>query len=133
VFLHRLASPRRITTIEKIFAQYGTLAIVIPALCPPPTPFKSFVATAGALQFPVKRFLILVTLARSVRYLGMSLLAVLYGKRVEAFIKEHSVLVALIIIVVVSIAFFLYRFLESRIEAKSAEATPATKDGRQCA
>jgi len=29
----------------------------VPALLPPPMPFQDFVATAGALQFPRRRFL----------------------------------------------------------------------------
>ncbi|MBI3949890.1 MAG: VTT domain-containing protein [Acidobacteria bacterium] len=130
VFLHRWFSSRRVMTIERVFAQYGSLALIIPALLPPPTPFKSFVATAGALQFPVRRFILTVALARSVRYFGMGLLAVFYGEQVEWFITEHSVMVALIIIVVVSIVFFLYRMFEARLEVEDPEL--AAKNGRQC-
>ncbi len=133
VFLHRWFSPRRVKTIEKVFAQYGSLAIIIPALLPPPTPFKTFVATAGALQFPISRFIFTVTLARSVRYFGMGVLAVFYGEQVEAFIKQHSLMVGLIIIAVVVVAFFGYRIFEARIEAQGEESEVVTKNGRQCA
>jgi membrane protein YqaA with SNARE-associated domain len=126
VFLHRWFSPPRVKTIEKVFAQYGSLAIIIPALCPPPTPFKSFVATAGALQFPIRQFILTVALARAVRYFAMGLLAVFFGEQVETFIKEHSLMVALIIVVVVIVAFVAYRLFEARIEANSTTSGSET-------
>lgn len=126
VFLHRWFSASRVKTIEKVFAQYGSLAIIIPALCPPPTPFKSFVATAGALQFPLRQFVMTVALARAVRYFAMGLLALFFGEQVETFIKEHSLLVVLIIVVVVVIAFVAYRLFEARIEASSTASGPST-------
>jgi len=133
VFLHRWFSSRRVKTIERVFSQYGSIAIMIPALLPPPTPFKSFVATAGALQFPMRRFLFTVTLARSVRYFGMGLLAVFYGEQVEAFIREHVTMVALIIVAVVVSFFFIYRLLEARLEVRDAEVSSSGEGDRRCA
>lgn len=133
VFLHRWVSSRRVLTIERVFARYGILAIAIPALCPPPTPFKSFVACAGALQFPTTRFVIIVAVARALRYFSMAILAVFYGERVGAFITQHTLMVALIVIGVVTITFLLYRAIEARLEAKRLDAAPVTKNERQCA
>jgi membrane protein YqaA with SNARE-associated domain len=135
-FLHRISSANRVRAIETIYARYGSLAIIIPALCPPPTPFKIFIATAGALQFPPKRFIATVVLARSVRYFSEAILAVFYGEQVEQFIREHALLVALIIILIVTVAFFVYRFIESRLLASVEsvdKATQAGKDERVCA
>jgi len=132
VFLHRWFSARRVKTIEMAFARYGSLALIIPALWPPPLPFKTFVATAGVLQFPLRRFLFTITLARAVRYYGEALLAVLYGKEVEAFLVQHSLMLALIIVAVVTIAFFVHRLIETRLEAKSVGSAPA-KNGSICA
>lgn len=131
VFLHRWFSSRRIKPIEAAFARYGSLALIIPALWPPPLPFKTFVATAGVLQFPLKRFLVTIAVARAVRYYGEALLALRYGKDVEAFIVQHSLMVALIIVVVVTIAFFVYRIVEARLEAKQVGSAPA-KNGTLC-
>jgi membrane protein YqaA with SNARE-associated domain len=132
-FLHRWFPSQRVKSIEKLFAQYGSLVLIIPALCPPPTPFKIFVASAGALQFPVKRFLLTIFLARSVRYYAAGILAVVYGKKVEVFIKEHTLLVVGVVAVVVLIAFFVSRLLEARLRMQATDPPHAPKDEKLCA
>jgi membrane protein YqaA with SNARE-associated domain len=135
-FLHRWFSAHRIEAVEKIYAKYGALTIIIPALCPPPTPFKIFIATAGALQFPPKQFILTVVFARSVRYYGEALLALLYGEQVEQFLREHALMVAAIIMAIVLVAFFIIRLVESQLVARyrhQKEVTSVRKDGRACA
>src|SRR5437868_14120585 len=66
--LHRRFKLEHVQRVEQAYAQFGILALAIPALLPPPMPFKIFVATAGALQFPRRRFLITILVARSIRY-----------------------------------------------------------------
>ena len=63
--LHRRFRLQHVQKVEQAYARFGILALAIPALLPPPMPFKIFVATAGALQFPRRRFLITILLARS--------------------------------------------------------------------
>jgi len=62
----------------------------VPALLPPPMPFKIFVATAGALEYPRWRFMLTIMIARSVRYFVEGTLAVFYGERVLVFMKENG-------------------------------------------
>jgi membrane protein DedA with SNARE-associated domain len=57
---------------------------------PPPMPFKIFVATAGALEYPRWRFMLTVMIARSVRYIIEGTLAVFYGERVLVFMKDNG-------------------------------------------
>src|SRR6478672_12148395 len=83
--LRRRFKRENIERVERAYARYGFLAIAIPALLPPPMPFKIFVATAGTLQYPRWKFLITVMLARSFRYYLEGILAVFYGRRVLAF------------------------------------------------
>ena len=63
--LHRRFREDRVQRVEQAYARFGILALAIPALLPPPLPFKIFVATAGALQFPRRRFLLTILIARS--------------------------------------------------------------------
>src|SRR2546427_1806224 len=49
--LYRRFNPEHIQRVERAYARFGILALAVPALLPPPMPFKIFVATAGALQF----------------------------------------------------------------------------------
>src|SRR5215510_767974 len=53
--LHRRFRIDRVQKVERAYARFGILALAVPALLPPPLPFKIFVATAGALLFPRRR------------------------------------------------------------------------------
>ncbi|HZE71238.1 MAG TPA: VTT domain-containing protein [Pyrinomonadaceae bacterium] len=82
-----------IQRVEKAYARFGFLAIAIPAVLPPPLPFKIFVATAGTLEYPRWKFLLTVMLARSVRYYVEGILAVFYGRRVLLFFKDNGLVI----------------------------------------
>jgi membrane protein DedA with SNARE-associated domain len=103
------------------------LALAIPALLPPPLPFKIFVATAGALQFPRRKFLLTIMIARSLRYYTEGILAVYYGQRVLRFLKDNGLLIISIVaaLVVVSLAIYL---LSSRGRQAVDDSKLHTKD-----
>jgi membrane protein YqaA with SNARE-associated domain len=82
-----------IQRVEKAYARFGFLAIGIPAVLPPPLPFKIFVATAGTLEYPRWKFLLTVMIARSLRYYVEGTLAVFYGRRVLIFLKDNGVVI----------------------------------------
>lgn len=91
--LHRRFKLERVQKVERAYARFGVLALAVPALLPPPLPFKIFVATAGALQFPRRRFLLTILIARSIRYYTEGILAVFYGERVLRFMKDNGLLI----------------------------------------
>ena len=95
--LHRKFKVERIQKVEQAYARFGILALAVPALLPPPLPFKIFVATAGALQFPRRRFLVTILIAPSVRYYTEGLLAVFYGQRVLRFLKDNGLLIVSVV------------------------------------
>src|SRR5437763_17046987 len=91
--LHRRFKLEHVQRVERAYARFGILALAIPALLPPPMPFKIFVATAGALQFPRRRFLITMMLARSVRYYADGVLAVHSGRPVPQFLQDNGLII----------------------------------------
>jgi membrane protein YqaA with SNARE-associated domain len=95
--LHRKFKVERIQKVERAYARFGILALAVPALLPPPLPFKIFVATAGALQFPRRRFLLTILIARCLRYYTEGLLAVFYGERVLRFLKDNGLLIVSVV------------------------------------
>src|SRR5438046_1808825 len=97
--LHRKFRLEHIQKVERAYARFGILALAIPALLPPPMPFKIFVATAGALQFPRRRFLITILVARSVRYYTEGVLAVYYGERVLRFLRDNGLMMVAVVFV----------------------------------
>ena len=100
-----LASIKR---VERAYERFGFLAIGIPAILPPPLPFKIFVATAGALEYPRWKFLLTVMIARSVRYYVEGILAVFYGRRVLLFMKDNGLMILSIAGSVVLIGVIIY-------------------------
>ena len=118
--LHRRFRIEHVLRVERAYARFGILALVVPALLPPPMPFKIFVATAGALQFSRRRFLVTIFLARSLRYYVEGTLAVFYGQRVLRFFKDNGLLIISIVtgLCVVALAIYL---LTSRGRAAAEE------------
>jgi membrane protein YqaA with SNARE-associated domain len=88
--MRRRFSAENIARVEKAYARFGFLALAVPALLPPPMPFKIFVATAGALEYPRWRFVLTIMIARSVRYFVEGALAVFYGEQVIEFMKVNG-------------------------------------------
>lgn len=94
-FLHRWMSKGRVERGLASFKRWGLLAVLVPAILPPPAPFKIFVLLAGVAQVPVWHFVAAVTLGRGVRYFGEALLARWYGQQAMAFMEQHARPVAL--------------------------------------
>lgn len=117
--LRRRFSRENIERAERAYARYGFLAIAIPALLPPPMPFKIFVATAGTLEYPRWKFLVTVMIARSFRYYVEGILAVYYGRRVLSFLKDNgqvviSIVTGIIVLLVLAYAIASRRSPESQ-------------------
>jgi len=91
--MRRRFRPEAIAKVERAYARFGFLALAVPALLPPPMPFKIFVATAGALEFPRWRFMLTIMLARSLRYYVEGALAVYYGEQVIDFLRHNGLLI----------------------------------------
>ena len=106
--LHRRFRIDHVQRVERAYARFGILALAVPALLPPPIPFKIFVATAGALQFPRRRFLVTILLARSLRYYVEGTLAVFYGERVVRFLKDNGIIIISVVTGICLIALATY-------------------------
>ena len=120
-----LASIKR---VERAYERFGFLAIGIPAILPPPLPFKIFVATAGALEYPRWKFLLTVMIARSFRYYVEGILAVFYGRRVLLFMKDNGLVILSIVgaLVLIGLIIYLLRRRKSVSEIIDEE-TPAVE------
>ena len=70
--------------------RYGILAVAVPAVLPPPAPFKIFVLLAGVAHVPLAQFVSAIGLARGVRYFGEGWLAVQYGEQAIEFLEQNS-------------------------------------------
>ena len=64
------------------------MAVLIPSLLPPPSPFKIFVLLAGVVGISVARFATAIAIGRGIRYVALGYLAVRYGSRAGAYLPS---------------------------------------------
>lgn len=91
-FITKRFHPKLLARVEALYARWGLLALAIPALLPPPLPFKVFVATAGALGYPLRRFILTIMIARMIRYYFWGIAAYFMREQVLQsieWLKDH--------------------------------------------
>ncbi len=128
-FMRRRFRAENIERVERAYARWGFLALAVPALLPPPMPFKIFVATAGALEYPRWRFMLTIMIARSLRYYIEGTLAVFYGESVLSWIKENGALLLAIVAAVAVVVIIVYLIKNrKRPGIEKGEDAPAASD-----
>jgi membrane protein YqaA with SNARE-associated domain len=111
-FLRRRFSERHVDRALTVFRKYGLLAVAVPALLPPPVPFKPFVLAAGVAGVRPVDFLIAVSIGRGIRYFGEAFLALWYGERAAQFVRDNARPVSLALamtVLVVGVGWIWYR------------------------
>jgi membrane protein YqaA with SNARE-associated domain len=78
-FLQKRLRPGHTERALAMYKRHGLLALMVPALLPPPAPFKLFVLAAGVAHVRPGQFVLAIALARGARYLALGLLAIWYG------------------------------------------------------
>lgn len=86
----RRVSGERMARITRLFQRYGILALLVPALLPPPAPFKLFVLLAGVAGVRPWPFTLAVLLGRGLRYVVIGLLTVWYGRQAIEYVQTHG-------------------------------------------
>ena len=112
VFLRKRFSGPRVERGLALYQRHGLLAVVVPALLPPPVPLKLFVLLAGAAQVSPWRFAAAIAIGRSIRYFGQGYLAVLYGERAAALMQEHGRVAGLVLAalaLLIGISYYLWK------------------------
>lgn len=69
----------RLERTRAAFNKWDILCLAIPSMLPPPVPFKIFVLSAGVFGLPLRRFVITIAIARSIRYGFWGFMGAVYG------------------------------------------------------
>jgi len=123
--LRRRFNVESIKRVERTYERFGFLAIAVPAILPPPLPFKIFVATAGTLEYPRWKFLLTVMVARSVRYYVEGILAVFYGRRVLLFFKDNGLVIISLAAALIFVGLVIY-LIVLRLKSKGTSDSGST-------
>jgi membrane protein YqaA with SNARE-associated domain len=96
------------------FASREFLAIMLPAMCPPPMPMKLFMLAAGVFEMRAMRFFLAIVLGKFLRFLIESVLVIVYGPAVltvvlKAFHTHLALVLGLVGLVGVGVAVWVLR------------------------
>jgi len=87
------------------------LSAFIPAILPPPFPFKVFVLAEGVFQVPWRTFVLAILLGRGLRYAVEGILAVRYGPEAIRFLTAHGAMFGVGVVVAIAVLFLAGRYL----------------------
>jgi len=116
-FFRKRMAGEKVEKFRVSYQKWGLWSVMVPAMLPPPTPFKVFVFSAGIFKVPTGRFIFAVGVGRLIRYLIWGSLAVIYGEPVKEFMEKHIHEVGVILIVVLLaglVSYAGYRMLSGR-------------------
>jgi len=122
-FIRRRLKPGHVERALALYRRHGLLALMVPALLPPPAPFKLFVLMAGVARVRPLQFVVAIGLARGARYLALGLLTIHYGQAAQELMQTHGRQVALWIagvIVLMAVAWWLLQRRAGRREQPGA-------------
>jgi membrane protein YqaA with SNARE-associated domain len=86
-FVVKRVGERKFRRIHGLSEKYGDLALVIPSMLPPPTPFKLFVFSAGIAEMNVFHFMLAIFTGRLARFLLLAALTIRFGPEIVAIMQ----------------------------------------------
>ena len=115
LFLLKRIDEARLKRIRDRFERQEFLALMVPAMLPPPTPFKLLVFCAGVFEMKAVAFLLAIISGRLVRFGLLSVLTVIFGPEIVAetrlLIKTHPSVLVMIGVGLILVCYLVYRLL----------------------
>jgi membrane protein YqaA with SNARE-associated domain len=97
LFLLKHVNRKRYDQIRARFERQEFLAMMIPSMLPPPTPWKACVFAAGVFEMRVAPFMLAVFTGRMIRWLILSLLVIKMGPGVVAIVQHHGLILLAVV------------------------------------
>jgi membrane protein YqaA with SNARE-associated domain len=88
LFLLKRIDETRLLRLRDRFEKQEIFALMIPAMLPPPTPFKLLVFSAGVFEMKLPQFLLAVFSGRVLRFGILSALTIFFGPQIVATTRE---------------------------------------------
>jgi membrane protein YqaA with SNARE-associated domain len=120
VLLRKRMSPAKFERTRQSFEEHRFLALMLPAVLPPPFPFKIFVLSAAVFEMRLPHFMLAIFAGRLVRFGALALLTIKFGPHIVTFIgmcvRHHFGLILLILAVAVGVVFLVRRMRRARAQ-----------------
>lgn len=107
-------SPNVLERVTRRVSHKGAVALILPALLPPPFPLMPFVLACGALSVSATRFFIMFASLRLVRFSILTALAWHYGRQILTMFQTNTfkiVVAVFVVLIVVGTSTALYRLV----------------------
>ena len=128
--LERRFGKAQVARTRVAFERWDLLALIVPALLPPPMPFKIFVLSAGVFGVPWRRFAGTLILARGLRYVFWGTMGIFFGdealemlRGVDRWFDDHG-LAVLAVVAAATVVVGGVWFLRRRSRPKPPAPTP---------
>jgi membrane protein YqaA with SNARE-associated domain len=113
VLLVKRIGAKRFNKIKAAFDRHEFLAIMLPSMLPPPTPFKLFVLSAGVAEMKFRHFLSAIFFGRLLRFMLLSFLVIRYGPEIVGFfggmVHNHWRIVIAVIATACLVSWWIWR------------------------
>lgn len=113
-FLRKRLKAGHVEHALALYQRHGVLALIVPALLPPPAPFKLFVLAAGVANVRPWQFVGAIAVARGARYFALGMLAIYYGDAALELMRTHGRTVGLWLVALILVGAGLWWFRSRR-------------------
>ena len=107
VLIERRMPAWKFQKISHDFDHHPFLTVVLPAMLPPPFPFKLMVLAAGAFEMPWLHFLLAIALGRLARFTALATLTVVFGPQIigvfQSLVHRHPLAALAAVLAVVAV------------------------------
>ncbi len=121
LFLLKRVNRARFDQLRDRFERQEFLAVMIPSMLPPPTPWKLFVFAAGVFEMKVVPYFAAVACGRFVRWMVLAVLVLKLGPSAVDVVAHHAIPVVLAVIGLAVVGFAVW-WLRKRRSEPLAEA-----------
>jgi membrane protein YqaA with SNARE-associated domain len=127
LFLLKRVNRARFDQLRDRFQKQEFLAVMIPSMLPPPTPWKVFVFASGVFEMRVANFMLAVTVGRMIRWVILSLLVIKLGPGAVDLVAHHA-LVTVVIVLALAVGGFLLWWTRKKRGGKLLDGNGSTAE-----
>jgi membrane protein YqaA with SNARE-associated domain len=114
LFLLKRVNRERYEMLRARFERQEFLAVMIPSMLPPPTPWKIFVFAAGVFEMRILPYVVSVFAGRLIRWTVLALLVLKLGPGAVGLVEHHALTLLLVVFGLAVIAFAWWWFRKRR-------------------